>query len=754
VVDSLRGSCAARTSRFRAWGVFQTNSASAAPAVSRRILAPQRWRRVRFMTILVVVLAVGAWTISAVVPTVGAPLAAFPDKLPATAATAASGSGFPTPIRHVIIVMFENEPLSAIQADNGYLWSLTHTYAYASSFYSPCHPSSPNYLAVFSDSTQGRCGTDAPPPSGGFKTSSMATVAPGGNLTWAQYAESMPAGCPLTDSPPFVVHHTPALYFSAVTSSKTTCEAHVHSFTTATSLAGMAGFPENYVFITPDNNHNKPISASDLFATALIAQWSTESWWSSTVVFFVYDESATSDTKCPAGLDGISTTNCGGHVYLSAVSPLTSGVGAYTTNADQYSLYQTAAWLLGLPLGSTGTPMKSMFAASQPTKYTVSGTVTYASNGTAVSGAIVTLAPGSSTLTGSTGQYSFSAKDGSYTLSVGLAGFRNQSVGLTIAGQNVVQNFSLDPFLYLWTGTVTNSSSGAPIPGATVVASGGPSTTTNASGAYALNLANGTYSLTASAPGFQSATATVSVTGSAGTQDLSLGPNVPLTLSGTVSASNTGSVLEGAYVELSTGASVNTNFDGSYSFTVPSGAYTLTVTAKGYHSQVANVNVIDASVVQNFSLGPYLYWLNGTVLSPQNLPVAGANVSVSASEWQMTNASGNYAFLLPNGTYVVTIHAPAFPTADVPVAIQGSPVTKNLTLAPSTPGRRNAGGGLLFSAADAVLVGLAITGAGVGIWFGVRRSGIRWRSPRELAHSARELAHSATDWLRTRWRRR
>jgi phosphatidylinositol-3-phosphatase len=747
-VNSLGEACAARSPRNMGRGVLQTSTVGTELPVSRGHFTPGCSRRVRSLTMLIVVLAVGAMAVSAVVPALGEPSAAPPDKLPATSAVdAVAGAAFPTAIRHVIVVVFENEPLSAIQADNGYLWSLTQSYAYASAFYSPCHPSEPNYLSIFSDSTQGKCGSDAMPPSGGIKASSMATVAPAGNLTWAQYAESMPAGCPLGDSPPFVVHHTPALYFAAVTSSKTTCEADVHSFSTPTSLAGMAGFPENYVFITPDNNHNKPISASDAFAKALVTQWSTESWWSSTVVFFVYDESADSDTKCPAGLDGISTTNCGGHVFLAAVSPYTAGEGAYTANADQYSLYQTAAWLLGLPQGATGTPMTAMFGAAAPTDYTVSGAVTYASNGTAVSGAQVTLTPGSSTVTGTAGRYSFSVVNGSYSLSVTKAGLLAQTMDVTVAGTNVVQGFSMEPFVYLWTGEVTNASSGAGIAGATVAVTGGPSATTNASGGYALDLANGTYSLTASAQGFQAANSALSVSGGGGTKDLSLLPSPMFTLSGTITSAFNGSAVSGAEVGLSTGASAQTSARGGYSLSVPIGTYTLTVTADGFHSQIDQVTVTDASVDQNVSLFPYLYWLNGTVLSPQNQPLVGVNVSVSATEWGTTNASGMYAFDLPNGTYSVTVHAPALPTTTIPVAIQGAPVIQNLTVAPSVRPNHSGGAGLVLSVGGGLAVGQAIAGGGIFFWIRSGRWGINWRHPRELAHSV-------TEWFRMHWPRR
>jgi hypothetical protein len=76
-------------------------------------------------------------------------------------------------------------------------------------------------------------------------------------------------------------------------------------------------------------------------------------------------------------------------------------------------------------------------------------------------------------------------------------------------------------------GTVTNASTAAPISGATVSISGGPSTTTDSSGNYSFTLAGGTYSVTASATGYNSSTTNgVSVTaGNSTTANFALVPS-------------------------------------------------------------------------------------------------------------------------------------------------------------------------------------------------------------------------------------
>ncbi len=85
------------------------------------------------------------------------------------------------------------------------------------------------------------------------------------------------------------------------------------------------------------------------------------------------------------------------------------------------------------------------------------------------------------------------------------------------------------------TGTVTNSANGSPVSGALVQVSNGFSRLTDATGNYSLNLTPGTYSVTVSAFGFNSATATVTINDGATTvQDFALTPLPAHTVSGHV----------------------------------------------------------------------------------------------------------------------------------------------------------------------------------------------------------------------------
>jgi hypothetical protein len=85
----------------------------------------------------------------------------------------------------------------------------------------------------------------------------------------------------------------------------------------------------------------------------------------------------------------------------------------------------------------------------------------------------------------------------------GYQSVTQSNVTVTV-GTTTTVNFSLTASAGIISGTVT-SAAGSAIPNATVSYSGG-STTTNASGAYTLSVAPGTYSVTATATGYQSVT--------------------------------------------------------------------------------------------------------------------------------------------------------------------------------------------------------------------------------------------------------
>jgi len=148
------------------------------------------------------------------------------------------------------------------------------------------------------------------------------------------------------------------------------------------------------------------------------------------------------------------------------------------------------------------------------------------------------------------------------------------------------------------TGTVTDSSTGNLILGASVSADSGQDGTTDVNGGYTLsNVPTGTRTITASATGFvtQQDTATVTAEGTS-TVDIALDPE-PVgggtgTIKGTVTDASTGAKIGGVLMTADTGESATTNRGGKYTIrNVPEGERTVTASKDGYDPQDQPVTV-------------------------------------------------------------------------------------------------------------------------------------------------------------------
>ena len=144
-------------------------------------------------------------------------------------------------------------------------------------------------------------------------------------------------------------------------------------------------------------------------------------------------------------------------------------------------------------------------------------------------------------------------------------------------------------------GQVIDTVSHLPIAGARVALSpSGASTTTDVNGNFSIGVNAGTYTVTASAVGYNSASQTVTVSG---------GQNVVLSfklvaltatgsIKGTVTDSVTAAAIVGATVRLSNGLVTVTDLNGNYSFAaVLYGNYTITASAIGHLSQSQPITV-------------------------------------------------------------------------------------------------------------------------------------------------------------------
>ena len=371
---------------------------------------------------------------------------------------------------------------------------------------------------------------------------------------------------------------------------------------------------------------------------------------------------------------GTATTDASGHYAFGDILP---GSYTLTVSAANYAGRSQSV------IVSAGTTVTQNFTLA-PNPGTISGSVTDSSTSQPVSGAAVSYSGGSAT-TNAQGQYSLTGVlEGTYTVTASASGYSGSSQTITIGpGESAAQNFSLAPQPGSITGTVTDSVTRQALSGATVAYAGG-SGITNASGQYSLaNVAEGSYSVTASAGNYASVGQVVAVgAGATVTQNFALAPN-PGTITGVVSDASTGLPLSGATVSYS-GGSTSTNASGQYTLSaVTEGSYTVTTSAAGYGTQATTDSVGPGAVVtQNVALSQAPGSVTGTVTSAATaLPVSGASVTYSGGS-TTTNASGGYTLSnVPSGTYSVTVTATGYQAQSQALTVNpGGASTRNFVL--------------------------------------------------------------------------
>ena len=126
----------------------------------------------------------------------------------ASTATAQNPAGIPRP-DHVVIVVEENRGLVGVvgASDAPYINELAGRGALFTEYYAVAHPSQPNYLALFSGSTQGISDDSCPHT---FAAPNLGKALLDAGLTFAGYSESLPSvGSTSCESGPYARKHVP-----------------------------------------------------------------------------------------------------------------------------------------------------------------------------------------------------------------------------------------------------------------------------------------------------------------------------------------------------------------------------------------------------------------------------------------------------------------------------------------------------------------------------------------------------------------
>ncbi len=322
----------------------------------------------------------------------------------ATAAQAAS------PIRHVFIIVLENESASTTFGASSPAPYLSKTLvsegAYVPNYYSIGHASNDNYIAMISGQapntmTQNDCMVFADFPAsstdangqeqgtGCVYPSAIQTIAgqlSAAGLTWRSYDEDMgadpsrePATCahPAIDTPDgteratatdqYATRHNPFVYFHSIIDDTASCDAHVVNLNQLPQdLANPAATP-NYVFITPnlcDDGHDSPCANGDpgglSQADAFLQTWvpritGSAAFRQDGLLLITFDEAATSDTSSccgeipgPAAADPGESGPGGGQVGAVMLSPCIASGTVTQTAYNHYSMLRSVEDIFGL----------------------------------------------------------------------------------------------------------------------------------------------------------------------------------------------------------------------------------------------------------------------------------------------------------------------------------------------------------------------------------------------------------------------
>ena len=284
-------------------------------------------------------------------PTTGpttAPTATPAPTLAATPSPTLAPTPAPTPtprppvaqaaIKHIVVVWLENHEASSITSSSmPYLDGLSNTYGRATQFTAVSHPSLPNYLALWSGSTQGVT-DDGTYNLAGASISSQLTAA---GVSWRSYQQNYPTtGCFTGSSKTggidgpgvagtYVRKHNPAMSFTSVSGNATECA----------KVQPLAAFDPSvsFSFISPNlcnDAHDCSLATADAFLAGFLPQVFNSPYWSSTLLVVSSDE-------------GTTNTGGGGRVFTMVAR---AGLSGYTSSVahNHYSLLRTVEDTFGV----------------------------------------------------------------------------------------------------------------------------------------------------------------------------------------------------------------------------------------------------------------------------------------------------------------------------------------------------------------------------------------------------------------------
>jgi acid phosphatase len=244
----------------------------------------------------------------------------------------------------VVVVIFENKEEKQVQAssDAPYFNALAAKGASFTNWAAITHPSQPNYLAMFSGSTQGVTG-DGCLDAGAFPGPDLGGELIAAGKSFAGYAEAMPsAGYTGCASGKYAAKHNPWKDFSDVP---------------ASSNLTFAAFPSDYSklptvsFVVPDmcdDMHDCPVATGDAWLKAHLSAYADWATSHHSLLVVTWDEDDFTEANV------IPTTIVG-----AGVKP-----GVYPQKVDHYAFLRTLEDMYRLPhagASAQAAPMTGMW---------------------------------------------------------------------------------------------------------------------------------------------------------------------------------------------------------------------------------------------------------------------------------------------------------------------------------------------------------------------------------------------------------
>jgi phosphatidylinositol-3-phosphatase len=266
-------------------------------------------------------------------------LASTSTATPTPSPTTSPAPSTPPNFDHVFVILMENEEATAIVGNSAapYINGLANQYGLASNYTAVGHPSEPNYLALWSGSTQGV--TD----DGVYNFATGTTLADqieASGRTWHVAAQNVPLGCytgatasnGADGTGTYARKHEPAISWTSVSGNPTRC-ANITDFSHFDPTVG------NFWFIVPNlcsDMHDCSIATGDSFLRDFMPKILTSNAFANSVVFLTWDE-------------GTTATGGGGKVATIVMSPLGKPAFVSSTSHSHNSLVHTVENAWGMP---------------------------------------------------------------------------------------------------------------------------------------------------------------------------------------------------------------------------------------------------------------------------------------------------------------------------------------------------------------------------------------------------------------------